>query len=106
MQTKAANQKFIALSDPARLDIVRRLAEGPKTAGELAGPYKVSRPAISRHLRVLREAGLARAEVRGREWWYSLEPSTLSELQAYLEEVKELWRGALLSFKLFVEDQP
>ena len=106
MQTKAANQKFIALSDPARLDIVRRLAEGPKTAGELAGPYKVSRPAISRHLRVLREAGLARAEVRGREWWYSLEPSTLSELQAYLEEVKELWRGALLSFKLFVEDKP
>ncbi|HEY4717402.1 MAG TPA: metalloregulator ArsR/SmtB family transcription factor, partial [Anaerolineales bacterium] len=106
MQTKAANQKFIALSDPARLDIVRRLAEGPKTAGELAGPYKVSRPAISRHLRVLREAGLARAEVRGREWWYSLEPSTLSELQAYLEEVKELWRGALLSFKSFVEDQP
>ena len=106
MQTRAANQKFIALSDPARLDIVRRLAEGPKTAGELAGPYKVSRPAISRHLRVLREAGLARAEVRGREWWYSLEPSTLSELQAYLEEVKELWRGALLSFKLFVEDQP
>jgi len=106
MQTKAANQKFIALSDPARLDIVRRLAEGPKTAGELAGPYKGSRPAISRHLRVLREAGLARAEVRGREWWYSLEPSTLSELQAYLEEVKELWRGALLSFKSFVEDQP
>ena len=48
MQTKAANQKFIALSDPARLDIVRHLAQGSKTAGELAVPFKVSRPAISR----------------------------------------------------------
>ncbi|HLE72622.1 MAG TPA: metalloregulator ArsR/SmtB family transcription factor [Anaerolineales bacterium] len=106
MQTKAANQKFIALSDPARLDIVRHLAQGSKTAGELAVPFKVSRPAISRHLRVLREAGIARAEVRGREWWYTLEPSTLSEIQVYLEEVKDMWRANLKAFKNYVEEQP
>src|SRR3990172_6138836 len=102
MQTKAENQKFFALSDPARLDFVRHLAQGSKTAGELAVPFKVIRPAISRHLRVLREAGIARAEVRGREWWYTLEPSTLDEMEEFLEEVKQMWRTALQSFKSYV----
>ena len=95
---------FFALGEPVRLSIVNRLAQGPATAGELAAPFDISRPAISRHLRVLREAGLARAEVRGREWWYTLEPGTLSEVQLYLEEVKQHWRQALTAFKTFVEE--
>lgn len=105
MDNVTASNKFEALADPARLDIVRRLAEGPKTAGELAAPYRISRPAISRHLRLLREAGIASADVRGREWWYTLEPSALSEMQDSLEEVKQLWQTALGAFKEYVEDQ-
>jgi DNA-binding transcriptional ArsR family regulator len=103
--TKAVNQKFIALADPARLDILMRLAKGPKTAGDLAAPYKVSRPAISRHLRILREAGLAHAKVRGREWWYTIEPSALDEMETWMEEVRAMWRTALQSLKNYVEDQ-
>jgi DNA-binding transcriptional ArsR family regulator len=102
---KTVNQKFIALSDPARLDIVRRLAKRAHTAGELAEPYKISRPAISRHLRVLREAGITKAEVRGREWWYTIEPAALVEMESWLEEVRTMWRTALRSLKDYVEDQ-
>jgi DNA-binding transcriptional ArsR family regulator len=105
MVAKTVNQKFIALSDPARLDIVRRLAQGPKTAGQLAGPYKVSRPAISRHLRVLREAGIASAEIRGREWWYTIDTAALDEMEAWLEDVRLMWRTALHSLKDYVEEQ-
>lgn len=99
------NQRFIALADPARLDIVRRLAQGAKTAGELAEPYKISRPAISRHLRVLREAGITKAEVRGREWWYTIDTSALEEMEKWLEDVRLMWRDALRSLKDYVEDQ-
>jgi DNA-binding transcriptional ArsR family regulator len=105
MATKTVNQKFIALSDPARLDIVLRLAEGAKTAGQLAEPYKISRPAISRHLRVLREAGIAKAEVRGREWWYTIDTTALDDMEKWLEEVRAMWRTALHSLKDYVEDQ-
>jgi DNA-binding transcriptional ArsR family regulator len=105
MPTKTVNRKFIALADPARLDIVRRLAEGAKTAGDLALPYKISRPAISRHLRVLREAGIAKAEVRGREWWYTIDTSGIEDMEKWLEEVRLMWRDALQSLKDYVEDQ-
>jgi DNA-binding transcriptional ArsR family regulator len=97
-------EKFFALGEPVRLSIVNRLAAGPATAGELAEPFKISRPAISRHLRLLREAGIARAEVRGREWWYTLEPGTLIEMQGYLEEVNQMWQAALGSLKNYVEE--
>jgi DNA-binding transcriptional ArsR family regulator len=105
MPAKTVNQKFIALADPARLDIVRRLAEGAKTAGDLAQPYKISRPAISRHLRVLREAGIAKAEVRGREWWYTIDTTGIEDMEKWLEEVRLMWRDALQSLKDYVEDQ-
>lgn len=105
MPTKTVNQKFFALADPARLDIVKRLATGPQTAGQLAEPYKVSRPAISRHLRVLREAGITRAEVRGREWWYSINTDGLQDAESWLDEVQKMWGTALQSLKEYVEDQ-
>jgi len=105
MPTKTVNQKFLALADPARLDIVRRLAQGAKTAGQLAGPYKISRPAISRHLRVLREAGIATAEVRGREWWYTIDTKALEDMEKWLEDVRLMWRTALKSLKNYVEDE-
>lgn len=96
-------QKFFALGDPARFAIVKRLAAGPQSAGELAAPFDISRPAISRHLRILREAGIARAEVRGREWRYSLDPATFQDITQWAEELQQMWVEALLALKEYVE---
>jgi len=76
-----------ALVDPIRRDILRMLRDGSHGAGALAGAFDVSRPAVSRHLRVLREAGLVRDEVHGRERRYQLELSALAELEAFLAEL-------------------
>jgi DNA-binding transcriptional ArsR family regulator len=64
---------FAALPDPVRRDLVRRLAAGPARVVDLAADHPVSRPAISKHLRLLTEAGLATAEDRGRERHYRLD---------------------------------
>ena len=77
-----------ALADPIRRDILRMLRGGPVTAGGIAGAFSVTRPAISRHLRVLREAGLVRDELLGRERHYALELSVLAELEGFLGELR------------------
>lgn len=76
-----------ALADPIRRDILRMLRDREVTAGAIAGAFDVSRPAVSRHLRVLREAGLVRDELRGRERVYRLELAALAPLEAYLQEL-------------------
>lgn len=77
-----------ALADPIRRDILRMLRQRNHTAGELDGAFSVSRPAVSRHLRVLREAGLVRDSVRGRNREYQLVVAALDELEAYLQELR------------------
>lgn len=77
-----------ALADPIRRDILRMLRDGAVTAGAIAGAFSVTRPAISRHLRVLREAGLVRDEERGRERYYELALSALIPLEAFLDELR------------------
>lgn len=67
-----------ALADPLRRALLRRLAAGPARVVDLAAPHPVSRPAVSRHLRLLEEAGLVRAEDRGRERHYRLVPEGLA----------------------------
>ena len=77
-----------ALADPIRRDILLMLRGGPVTAGGIAGAFSVTRPAISRHLRVLREAGLVRDALLGRERHYTLELSALGELEAFLAQLR------------------
>ena len=82
---------FAALADPVRRDLVMRLAHGPARVVDLAAGHAVTRPAISRHLRLLAEAGLVSAEDRGRERHYRLERSglaPLAELVATLLETR------------------
>jgi DNA-binding transcriptional ArsR family regulator len=84
-----------ALADPVRREIVELLAAGEAGAGEIAGRFPVTRPAISRHLRVLREAGLVTSEVRGQRRVYRLDRAPLAELDAWLERFRPLpGRGA------------
>ncbi|MGK3987237.1 metalloregulator ArsR/SmtB family transcription factor [Sorangium sp. So ce136] len=76
-----------ALADPIRREILRILRDSTASAGSIASAFPVSRPAVSRHLRVLREAGLVRDVLRGREREYSLELGALAELEAFLREL-------------------
>jgi DNA-binding transcriptional ArsR family regulator len=84
-----------ALADPTRRELVELLAAGELAAGELAHRFPVSRPAISRHLRVLREAGLVRVRTEGRRRLYALDPGPLRELDDWLERYRDLWAQRL-----------
>ena len=88
-------QALAALADPTRRQIVSLLAAGDLGAGELAEHFPVSRPAVSRHLRVLREAGLVRVRVEGRRRVYELDPRPLSELDTWLAPYRRLWAQRL-----------
>lgn len=78
---------FIALADPIRRDLLRTLASGPARVVDLAARHPISRPAVSKHLRVLTEAGLATAEDRGRERHYALAYPGLAPVRALLDEL-------------------
>ena len=88
-------EALAALADPTRRRLVALLADGEQAAGDLAGRFAVSRPAISRHLRVLREAGLVHARTEGRRRLYALDPRPLQELDDWLEPYRELWAHRL-----------
>lgn len=92
-----ASGVFEALSDPNRRAIVELLRAGPRPVGELAEELPISRPAVSRHLRVLREAGLVAEESQGTRNIYRLHDQGLDALQAYLREV---WGEATARFRL------
>ena len=74
-----------ALADPTRRRIVELLADDERSAGEIASHFPTSRPGVSRHLRVLHDAGLVRVREDGRRRLYSLDPAPLAELNAWLE---------------------
>ena len=86
---------FEALADPTRRTIVELLAEGERSAGELAAEFETSRPAVSRHLRVLREHGLVSAREHGRRRLYALEPAPLAELDEWLSHYRSFWTNRL-----------
>jgi DNA-binding transcriptional ArsR family regulator len=88
-------QAIEVLADGTRRRIVELLADGELTAGELASEFTVSRPAVSRHLRVLRQAGLVRARERGTQRLYSLDPAPLEELDAWLSRYRGFWTQRL-----------
>lgn len=78
---------FAALADPIRRDLLVRLAVGPARVVDLSAAHPVSRPAISRHLRVLGEAGLVRATDHGRERHYELDPRPLAEVSSFVDRL-------------------
>lgn len=78
---------FEGLADPVRRDLLRRLAAGPERAGDLAIGHGISRPAVSRHLRVLTGAGLVQADTRGRERWFRLQVGGTAPVRELLAEL-------------------
>lgn len=77
-----------ALADPIRREILLMLRDAPRIAGMIADGFDVSRPAVSRHLRVLREAGLVRGSVSGREHEYALDMRALAPLEAFIARLR------------------
>ena len=94
---------FTALADPTRRAIFERLAERPSAVGELAGDLPVSRPAVSQHLKVLKDAGLVVDRPDGTRRIYQLDPEGVDALRAYLDT---FWNHALTAFKRAVEQDP
>ena len=85
------NDSFRALSHPIRREIVERLAAGPATVGEATRGFDVSKPAISKHLKVLEETGVVSRVIEGRTHRLSLEPKPLEEAAEWMERQRALW---------------
>ena len=91
---------FAALGDPTRREIFARIAERPRAVGELARELPVSRPAVSQHLRVLKDAGLVMDRAEGNRRIYQADPAGLAALRAQLDT---FWNQALATFEQVVE---
>ena len=84
-----------ALADESRRTLLETLTGGPATAGELAALLPIAREGVSRHLRVLREAGLVEVRVDAQRRWYQLRPEPLAEIDAWIEPYRRLWSKSL-----------
>jgi DNA-binding transcriptional ArsR family regulator len=99
---EANGNGFAALADPTRRAVLERLREGPRPVGELARDLPVSRPAVSQHLRVLKEAGLVTERREGTRRLYRIDPDGLAALRDYFDD---FWNEALAAFKAAAESE-
>jgi DNA-binding transcriptional ArsR family regulator len=86
-----ANDTFSALAHPLRREIVERLSGGPATVGAVTRDFRVSKPTISRHLRILEEAGVVSRVIDGRTHQIALRPETLAEASDWIESQRARW---------------
>lgn len=93
---------FSALADPTRRAILLRLHDGPAPVSELARPFDMSQPAVSKHLRVLEGAGLIRREAKGRERLAHLEAARLAEATAWLSAFRDRWDDRLGALEMLL----
>ena len=94
---------FGALADPTRRAILTRLADAEATVGELAQPFQISRPAVSKHLRVLERAGLVQREQNGRITRCELDAGPMRDAAQWIERYRRFWEGQLESLSRYVE---
>ncbi|MGZ3273432.1 MAG: ArsR/SmtB family transcription factor [Caulobacteraceae bacterium] len=92
-----------AIADPTRREVFERLVSGPRSVGELARGLPVSRPAVSQHLKVLKDAGLVADRAEGTRRVYEIDPHGLGVLRAWLDQ---FWGDALAAFKTEAEKDP
>jgi DNA-binding transcriptional ArsR family regulator len=97
-----AYQIFAALADPTRRAIFERIAEQPSTVGALAATLPVSRPAVSQHLKVLKDVGLVADEPRGTSRIYRIDPHGLGPMRRWLDQQ---WERSLANFKQIAEQE-
>ena len=86
-----ANDVYSALAHPLRREIVERLSAGPATVGQVTGDFPVAKPTISRHLRMLEEAGVVTRVIDGRTHRLALEPQTLAQAASWIDHQRQRW---------------
>ncbi len=96
---------FRAIADPTRRAILDRLRAGPAPVNALAADFRQSRPAISKHLRVLRRARLVAEERSGRERLYELQPKPLQQVAGWIEGYRSFWLTSLSNLKRYLEEK-
>lgn len=101
--TYSPEATFQALADPTRRAVLDLLRHGRQPAGRIAQSFPVSRPAISKHLRLLRRAHLVQERREGRHRFYQLNPEPLKTVDHWLESYRVFWRANLANLKAFVE---
>jgi DNA-binding transcriptional ArsR family regulator len=99
-RTAAHENAFVALADPTRRQVFEKLSSGPRSVGEIARGLPVSRPAVSQHLRVLKDAGLVADRAEGTRRVYAIDPQGLGALREWLDQ---FWDAALQAFAEEVE---
>src|SRR5262245_11467758 len=100
--SNATSEGFAALADPTRRSVFERLARRAMSVGELADTLPVSRPAVSQHLKVLKEAGLVTDRAEGTRRVYQVDPSGIEAMRTYLDR---FWDRALAAFKAAAEKE-
>jgi DNA-binding transcriptional ArsR family regulator len=100
---RTAEATFQALADPTRRAVLDLLRRGSQPAGQIAEAFPVSRPAISKHLRLLRGAHLVREHREGRNRIYHLNPEPLRAVASWIEQYRQFWSASLTNLKAFVE---
>lgn len=103
--TYSPEAAFNALADPTRRAVLDLLRMGSQPAGQIASAFPVSRPAISKHLRLLRRAHLVNERREGRNRVYRLNPEPLKAVDTWLEQYRVFWQANLSSLKTFVETE-
>jgi DNA-binding transcriptional ArsR family regulator len=104
-QSQPDRSVFRAIADPTRRAILDRLRAGPAPVNELASAFEQSRPAISKHLRILREARVVSEQRQGRERLYRLEPTELQEISEWILPYRRFWQVSLGNLKNYLENE-
>ena len=97
------NRVFSALADPSRRAILAQLAEAPLNPGQLLTPKKISKPALTKHLKILEASGLLRRQVKGRNHRLFFEPHPLKQAQAWIQHYQNFWQGQLDALDEYLE---
>lgn len=103
---KQSEAVFKAIADPTRREILRLLRGGESTVGQIAANFRTSRPAISKHLRLLRSAGLVATRKQGTARFCQLKARPLKAVSDWVRDYEVLWKESLRNLKQFVEENP
>jgi DNA-binding transcriptional ArsR family regulator len=101
----AEDDVFLALANPIRRRLLQLLTDGPRTAGDLADQFELSRPAVAEHLQVLRHAALVRDQPKGRQRHYHLTAEPLAHIDDWLHPFERFWRQRLRSLADVAEEE-
>ncbi|MBT4097153.1 MAG: helix-turn-helix transcriptional regulator [Gemmatimonadetes bacterium] len=104
-QTKRLNALFSALADPTRRAMLRRLSRSGMSVGELSSPFQMSKPAVTKHLKVLERAGLLSRDKQGRVHHCTLQPAPLAQAAGWLSYYQNFWESKLGDLDTFLQQE-